>query len=191
MKQFKICVALLLSIVSVGTARGQVISADRPGAGSDAEVVPLYTLQAEVGTDTKELRFGIAKNVEISKDTTSFGIKYGIRNTDKFKLSAKISYDRNSGIVFEVPMQYIVSKYFYLGTDVILSNSQKTFLTEYSITPTSRLTITDAIYYDSKLRNGIFIAWIPPKHDNVQFDIGYDQKKVIVGVSIAANLHKK
>lgn len=180
--------ALLLFSIPVSA---QQISADRPGVGSDAEVVPVYTLQPEMGTDTKEIRFGVFKDTELDKDDTSWGLKHSVIQTDKIKTALKLSYDKDLGVVAELPTQIALNKLFYLGTDVIISKHQKTYVGEFNITLTDRLTITQSFYYDTKPRYGIFVAWIPPKHDNVQFDIGYDQGKLIFGISTAINFHRR
>jgi len=181
-------VLLLLTIVR--PADGQIISADRPGVGSDADVVPLYTLQPEIGTDTKEIRFGIADNTEVDRDDTSWGIKYSLISNNHYKLSAKAIYDKDLKAGVELPAQFIPSKYFYFGTDVILFKHSKTYVGEFNITPNERLTITNSLYYDTKMKDGIFLTWVPPKHDNVQFDIGYDKKRFIIGISTAIDFRK-
>jgi len=188
MKTILYAIGLLLS--STTASAQEQISADRPGVGSDAEVVPVYTLQPEMGTDTKEIRFGIFKNTELDKDDTSWGIKHSITHSDKLKVSLKLSYDKDLGLIAEVPTQIALNKLFYLGTDVIVSKHKQTYVGEFNITPTDRLTITQSLYYDTKPRYGIFIAWIPPKHNNVQFDLGLDQKKFIIGISTAIDFHR-
>ena len=191
LRSIKGLIAAITLLFSFPAFAQNQISADRPGIGSDADVVPLYTLQPEMGTYTKEIRFGIYKNTEIDKDDTSWGIKHNISSTDKLKLSLKASYDENLGWVIEVPTQHNINKYFYIGADAIISKTQKTYVAEFNITPTSRLTITNSLYYSGKPRLAIFAAWIPPKHDNVQFDVGFDQKKLIIGISTDIDFKKK
>ena len=167
-----------------------MISADRPGTGSDPAVVPLYTLNAEMGTDSREIRFGFAPKFELDRDDTTWGIKYGFLDTDANKGAIKVAIDSNHQVDVEIPLQHTFNKLFYVGTDVILSKSSQTYVGEFNITPTDRLTFTNDVYYDGKVHYGIYASWIPPHHNDVQFDIGYSEKKVALGISIAVDFHR-
>ena len=175
--------ALLFSVPAL--AEDQQINADRPGVGIDADVIPLKTFQVEIGTDGYEFRMSIANNLEVAKDNTSFGAKYAIVYNNKFDLSAKLGYDKNNGAFIEVPSKYIINKYFYFGTDVQIAKHSQTYVTEYNFTPTDTLTVESSIYYDTKIKTGIYVSWIPPKKHNLQFDVGYSQHKITFGVSSA------
>jgi len=180
-----VIVALTLLFSAPALAEDQQINADRPGVGIDADVIPLKTFQAEVGVDGYEFRMAIAKDLEVFKDNTSFGAKYAIIYNHKFELSAKLGYDNNNGVFIEVPSKYIFNKYFYLGTDVQIAKHSQTYVTEYNFTPTDTLTIMPSVYYDTKVKTGIYVSWIPPKKQNLQFDIGYSEHKFTLGVSSA------
>ena len=166
------------------------IDADRPGTGSDAEVVPLYTLNVEMGTDGREIRLGVLPHLEVDRDETNWGLKYGYIDNDHFKGSVKVTLDSHQQWSLELPMQKSVNKWFYLGTDVIITKDSRTYVGEFNFTPTSRLTISHDIYYDNKLHYGIYAAWIPPRHNNVQFDVGYADHKVTVGIAVAVAFRK-
>lgn len=182
--------AAFAAILPAPAAHAQLINPDRPGIGSDPETVPPFTIEAELGTDGKEIRLGVLKGFELDRDNTSWGAKLGLIDSAKLQMSVRLSYDHDLKTVIEVPANYIFSPWFYLGTDVLWSQSAQTYAGEFNFTPTPRLTITPTLYYDTRARAAIFVAWIPPGHDNIQFDIGYDQRKVNIGISTAFNLAK-
>jgi hypothetical protein len=170
------------------TAHAQQITADRPGIGSDPEVVPQFTLQPELGTDSQEVRLGLLPGFELDRDNSSWGAKLALADNAKFKLSFKASYDNQLHTVLEIPANYTFNALFNLGTTVIWSRTMQTYAGQFNFTPTTRLTITPTLYYESKPRAAIFVAWVVPHHDNWQLDIGYDQHRVSAGVSTALNL---
>lgn len=188
-RYFRAGAALALTQLPL-VAHAQLINPDRPGIGSDPETVAQFTLEGEVGTDSREVRLGVLKGFELDRDDTSWGAKLALVDHAKLQMSLKLSYDNDLKTVIEVPASYIFSSWFYLGTDVIWSHSSQTYAGEFNFTPTPRVTITPTFYYDTKARGAIFIAWIPPKWDNVQFDVGYDKDKFSVGISTAFNLAK-
>ncbi len=181
--------ALALMLVPA-TAQAEPITADRPGVGSDPDVVPQFTVQGEVGTDTREVRLGLVTGLEVDRDDSSWAAKLALANSAKLKLSFKVSYDNQLHTVLEMPANYTFNSLFNLGTTVIWSRSSQTYAGEFNFTPTSRLTITPTLYYESKTRAAIFVAWVVPRHDNVQLDIGYDQHRVSAGISAALDLRR-
>jgi hypothetical protein len=172
------------------TAQAQQISADRPGIGSDPEVVPVFTLQPEVGSDSREIRLGVLPGFELDRDDDSWGAKLALSNRAKFKLSVKGTYDDNHRAGVEIPASFVFNRLFYVTTDVIWSRAAQTYAAEFNFTPTQRLTITPTVYYDTRTRAALFAAWIPRGHDNVQFDIGYDRHKISAGISTAFDLKR-
>jgi len=178
-----VIVALALLYSAPALSEEQQISADRPGVGIAPDVIPLRSFQAEIGTDSYEFRMAIAKNLEVAKDNTSFGAKYAFISTNKFNLSTKLGYDKNNGAYIEVPTKLFVNKYFYFGTDIQIAKHSQTYVTVYNLTPTNNLTISSSLYYDDKFRTGVYVSWIPPKKQHMQFDIGYSKHKFTVGVS--------
>jgi hypothetical protein len=168
-----------------GSAQAQQITADRPGIGSDPEVVPPFTLQPELGTDSREIRLGLLPGFEVDRDDSSWAGKLALIANPKLKASFKLSYDNDLHLVLEVPANYTFSTWFNLGTTVVWSRSMQTYAGEFNFTPTTRLTITPTLYYEAKARAAIFVAWILPKHDNWQIDVGYDQHRVSAGISTA------
>jgi hypothetical protein len=181
-----VCALLsLVLMVPIGAAHAQQISADRPGVGSSPDVVPQFTLQGEVGTDTREVRLGLLPGFEVDRDDSSWAGKLALITNAKFKASFKLSYDDDLHLVLEVPANYTFSSWFNLGTTVIWSHAMQTYAGTFNFTPTSRLTITPSLYYESKVRTAIFVAWILPRHDNWQIDVGYDQHRVSAGISTA------
>lgn len=181
----------MLALVQISAAaHAQQINADRPGIGSDPETVPQFTVQAEVGTDSREIRLGVLKGFELDRDDTSWGAKLGLVDSPKLQMALKLAYDSDLKTVVELPASFILASWFYLGTDVILSHSSQTYAGEFNFTPTKRLTITPTFYYDTKPRGAIFAALVLPGHDNVQVDLGYDQHKVSLGISTALDLAK-
>ena len=189
MKPAPVHAALALMLVSA-TAHADQITADRPGIGSDPEVVPQFTVQGEVGTDSKEIRLGIFNGFEIDRDDSSWAGKLALADSKTFKLSFKVSYDHDLHTVLEAPANYIFNSWFNLGTTVIWSRLMQTYAGEFNFTPTKRLTITPTLYYESRTRAAIFAAWVLPRHDNIQLDIGYDQHQVNVGISAALDLKR-
>lgn len=184
----RLCLFLILNIILCNNPTfGQIITADRPGIGADPETVPQYTLQPEMGTDSKEIRLGVLKGFELDRDDTSWGAKVSLVDNDTFKSSLKISYDETLKTVVEIPSNYTYNKWFNLGTDISISKTVKIYAGEFNFTPTSTLTISPTVYFDRKPRVAAFVAWIPPKHQNIQFDIGYDKKKFSIGISTALN----
>jgi len=180
--------AALGIMLAPASAYAQHITADRPGIGSDPEVVPQYTLQGEVGTDTQAGRIGLLPGLELDRDNTSWGAKLALIDGARLKASLKLSYDRDLKTVVEVPANYTFNTWFNLGADVSWSHNSQTFAGEFNFTPTSRLTITPTVYYDTRIRGALFAAWIPKGHDNLQFDVGYDQNRYSAGISVAFNL---
>ncbi|MDP9056472.1 MAG: hypothetical protein M3N34_03965 [Pseudomonadota bacterium] len=166
----------------------QQIAADRPGVGSAPTVVPQFTLEPELGTDGKEIRLGVLPGFELDRDDTSWGAKLALANSEKFKLAFKASYDNDLHAVLELPANYTFNALFNLGTTVIWSHSSQTYAAEFNVTPTGRLTITPTLYYESKARAAIFVAWIVPHHDNWQLDISYDQHRISAGISTAIDI---
>jgi hypothetical protein len=178
-----------IALIQIAPAvHAQLINPDRPGVGSSAETVPQFTVEAELGTDGKEIRLGVLHGFELDRDDTSWGAKLGLVDNAKLQMALKLSYDNDRKTVIEVPANYSFNAWFHLGADVIWSNSSQSYASEFIFTPTTRVTITPILYYDTKARGAIFAAWIPPRHDNVQFDIGYDKHEVSLGISTAFNL---
>ena len=178
-------------VVLIGTsAQAQMITADRPGVGSDPDVVPQFTLQAEVGTDTHEARLGLLPGFEIDRDQDSTGAKLALVAHPAFKLSVKAAIDDHGKAGFEAPVSVVLNSLFYVTTDVIWTRAAQTYAAEFNLTPTRRLTISPVFYVDTKPRGALFAAWIPRGHDTVQFDIGYDRRRLIVGISTAFDLAK-
>jgi len=164
----------------------QQIDADRPGFGSDPQIVPQFTLQAEMGTDGREIRLGLLPGLEADRDETDWGVKLRLTDTERLKASVKVTYGNAVGV--EIPANIGVSKWFNLGLDVQWKQSTPlAYAAEFNITPTSRLTITPTLYRDDKARAAIFAAWVPPAHDNIQLDVGYAQGKVTIGIATAIN----
>ena len=179
------------SLLLTGAAtQAQQIAADRPGVGSDPDVVPPFTLQPEIGTDTREVRLGLLPGFEVDRDDDSWGAKLALVNHGAFKLSVKGTIDDSGQAGFEVPASVVLNSLFYLTTDVIWTRAAQTYAAEFNLTPTRRLTISPVFYVDTKPRGALFAAWIPRGHDTVQFDIGYDRRRLIVGISTAFDLAK-
>ena len=179
-----------ISLLFPTVACADQITADRPGIGIDPDVVPQWTLQPEMGTDTKEVRIGVLDGLEADWQgggggSTAEGVKLRLVNKTSLKAALRVAYDSQLHAVVEVPANVTVTPWFNLGLDVMISKSSKVYAGEFNFQPTSRLTITPTYYRDTKSRAAIFAAWIPPGHDNVQFDIGLDQGKVSVGISTA------
>lgn len=187
MNPIKSILALSFALSAVPALADQ-ISADRPGIGSDPEVIPQFTLQGELGTDSKEVRLGVLPGFELDRDQSSWGAKIALADTAKLKVSFRASYDNELHTVLEIPANYTVNALFNLGTTVVWSRTMQTYAGEFNFTPTKRLTITPTLYYESKLRTAIFAAWVLPGHDNWQLDIGYDQHRVSAGISTALDL---
>jgi hypothetical protein len=187
MRQMCVLVALMLT---GSEAQAQQITADRPGVGSDPDVVPQFTLQGEIGTDSREARFGVLPGFELDRDDADWAGKLALVDHPDVKLSVRgiIGDDGKAG--FEVPFNVVVSKLFNITTDVIWTRAAQTYAAEFNLTPTTRLTISPIAYYDTKARAALYAAWVPPGHDNMQFDIGYDQHRLVVGISAALDLKK-
>jgi hypothetical protein len=181
---------LVLLALTGTAAQAQMITADRPGVGSDPDVVPQFTLQPEIGTDTREVRLGVLPGFEVDRDDDSWGAKLALVNHPALKLSLKGTIDDGGKAGFEVPASVVLNSLFYVTTDVIWTRAAQTYAAEFNFTPTPRLTISPVAYYDTKARGALFAAWIPKGHDNVQFDIGYDQHRLVVGISAALDLKK-
>gem|GEM_PF-2434520 len=181
----------MLALIGTGAAaHGQQITADRPGVGSDPDVVPPFTLQPEIGSDTREVRLGLLPGFEVDRDDDSWGAKLALFDHAKFKLSVKGTVDDSGQASFEVPVSVVFNSLFYLTTDVVWTRAAQTYAAEFNLTPTPRLTISPTFYVDTKPRGALFAAWTPRGHDNVQFDIGYDRRRLIVGISTAFDLTK-
>jgi hypothetical protein len=181
------CVAAALALAGTA-AQAQQITADRPGVGSDPDVVPQFTLQAEIGTDSREGRFGVLPGLELDRDDADWAAKVALIDHPGLKLSVRgvIGDDGKAG--FEVPASLVLDKLFFVTTDIIWTRAAQTYVAEFNLTPTSRLTISPTAYYDTKARAALYAAWVPPGHDNLQLDIGYDQHRLIVGISAAFDL---
>jgi len=178
-------------VVLIGTsAQAQMITADRPGVGSDPDVVPQFTLQAEVGTDTHEARLGLLPGFEIDRDQDSTGAKLALVAHPAFKLSVKAAIDDHGKAGFEAPVSVVLNSLFYVTTDVIWTRAAQTYAAEFNLTPTPRLTLSPTVYYDTTAHGAFYVAWVPPGHDTVQLDIGYDRRRVVAGISAAFDLHK-
>lgn len=184
-----LCAAFGL-LLPCGAARADQIAADRPGVGSDVDVVPQFTIQAEVGTDSREVRLGVLKGLELERDDHTWGAKLALVNRGSFQLSVRGTRDDSGTVGFELPASLVVNHLFYVTTDVIWTREAQTYAAEFNFTPTTRLTITPVVYYDTKARVAINAAWVPKGHDSLQFDVGYDQNKVSVGISKAFDLRK-
>jgi len=187
--QWRFCAALVV-ILTGAAAHAQQITADRPGVGSDPDVVPPFTIQPEIGSDTREVRLGLLPGFEVDRDDDSWGAKLALVEHHGFKLSVKGTIDDSGQAGFEVPASVAINSLFYLTTDVIWTRAAQTYAAEFNLTPTARLTISPTFYVDTKPRGALFAAWIPRGHDNVQFDIGYDRRRLIVGISTAFDLAK-
>ena len=181
--------ALLLLALIASPSVAQQITSDRPGIGIDPEVVPQWTLQPEMGTDTKEVRIGILKGLEADWQDgggdSAEGIKLRLIDKPAVKLALRLAYDQQLHGVVEAPINVTVTPWFNLGLDAMISRTSKVYAGEFNFQPTGRLTITPTLYHDGKARGAMFVAWVPPGHDNVQFDAGWDQGKVSVGISTA------
>ncbi len=177
-----------VALILIGAAaHAQQINADRPGVGSSPQVVPQFTLEPELGTDNQAVRLGVLPGFELDRDDSSWGAKLALHDGKKLKLAFKLSYDSDLHTVLELPANYVFSDKFSLGTTAIWSRSMQTYATGFNFTPTTRLTITPTLYYESKARAAIFVAWLLPGHDNWQIDIGYDQQRVSAGISTAVD----
>jgi hypothetical protein len=178
-----------LALAGAG-AQAQMIAADRPGVGSDPETVPQFTLQGEWGTDTREVRLGLLKGFELDRDDTSWGAKLALVDRDRFKLSVRGARADDGTIALEAPANLAFKDWLSVTTDVIWTRAAQTYSLEVNVNPTRRLTLSPSVYYDDKPRAALFVAWVVPRADNLQLDIGYDQHRVIVGISTAINLRK-
>ena len=184
---------LLLCLISSHVYASDITS-DRPGVGSDPELVPQYSIQPEIGTDTQEIRLGLTSYLEGSYqhstgDYTLSG-KLKILDTPQFKTSFKLSYDDQLKTVMEIPSNFTINKWFNLGTDIQWSKSSKTYVSEFNIQTDNNLTITPIVYYQDKVRLSFTMAYIPPHNRSLQFDIGYDQSKISIGISKNINFSK-
>jgi hypothetical protein len=179
-----------IACLASSTAHAQLISPDRPGIGSDPGTVPQFTIEGELGSDNKEVRLGVLKGFELDRDDTSWAAKLALVDGKKLQMAVKLSYDNDLKTVIEVPASYVLASWFTLGADVQWSHSSQTYAGEFNFTPTKRLRITPTLYYESRTRAAVFAAWIPPSYDNVQFDVGYDQHRISVGISTAFNLKR-
>lgn len=170
-------------------AAAQQITADRPGIGIDPDVVPQWTLQPEMGTDAKEVRIGVLSGLEADFQDGggdwAAGGKLRLIDKPAVKLALRLAYDRQLRAVVEVPANVTVTPWFSLGLDAMMSRTSRVYAAEFNFQPTGRLTITPTVYHDGKARGAVFVAWVPPGHDNVQFDAGWDQGKVSIGISTA------
>ena len=180
--------AAALLVAVAGPVHAQ-ISADRPGVGVGPGVLPPWTLQGEIGSDGQELRLGIARGVELDGQRgggdSAGGIKLALADGPAFKAALHLVYDRQLHAVIEVPANITVNSWFNLGTDVLWSKSSRVYAAGFNFQPTNRLTITPTAYVDTRPRAAIFAAWIPRGHGTMQFDVGYDRRRVSVGVSLA------
>ena len=187
-------VILAIAMVPV-CAHADQITADRPGIGIDPETVPQWTLQPEMGTDSQEVRLGLLKGLEADwqgdQGDTAEGIKLAVMDSAKVKSSIRLAYDQQLHGVVEVPVDVQGPSWFSLGIDAMISRTSQVYSAAFNFAPTGRLTISPTIYHDDKPRAAIFIAWVPPGHDNVQFDAGYDQGKISVGISTAISFARK
>ncbi len=130
---FAILASALMLIITPACA--DQINADRPGIGSSPQTVPQSTLQAEVGTDNQEIRFGVLKGFELDRDDSSWAAKLTLFDTAKFKAAFKASYDNQLHTVLEIPANYTFSPLFNLGTTVIWSRSMQTYAAEFNCHP--------------------------------------------------------
>ena len=184
--------AVLALIALASPCAAQQITADRPGIGVDPETVPQWTLQPEVGTDGQEVRLGLAQGFEIEAQRgggdSAYGAKLAIVDGAIAKASLRLAYDRQLGAVIEVPANITFTPWFNLGLDAMWSRPSQVYAAEFNFQPTKRLTITPTAYDDGRARVAIFAAWV--SRDNLQFDIGFDQNRVSVGVSRAFMLRR-
>lgn len=188
MKYISFAIAAFLAFSQ--PAYADQINADRPGPGSGPETAEPGSVQIEAGNDSKNIRIGVAKDFEINKDLDSVGAKYKFFTDKKFEAAIKISYQNDSTFIIEIPTQYIISKKINLSTDVILDKDSKTYVGSVNVTPVSNLTVSNSFYYDDKARYGIFLAWAPTDHPNLQFDVGLDRGRIKFGVSWGIKFHR-
>ena len=92
-------------------AHADQISPDRPGIGPASDVVPQFTWQGEVGTDTHEVRFGLLPGFELDRDDTSWGAKLALVKNAKFKAALKLSYDNDLKTVVDLPTNTTINKW--------------------------------------------------------------------------------
>ena len=186
--------ALFALVLIAAPCHAQQITADRPGIGIDPEVVPQGTLQPELGSDGKEVRLGLLNGLEADWQAaggdSAEGIKLRLIDRPAFKASLRLAHDQQLHGVIEVPANVTVTPWFNFGADAMLSRTSKVYAAEFNFQPTGRLTITPTLYHDGRPRAALFAAWMPPGHDNVQFDIGWDQGKISVGISTALDFSK-
>lgn len=175
--------ALLLALFPL-TALAEPIQADRPGLGSDPELVSPGQFQLELGTDSMEARLGLLRGLELDRDDTHWSLKAAVLDHDPIKASVKLSYDGEVPSL-EIPASYRVTPWLTLGLDALWDRSGDSYAAEFALSPTQHLTLTPTLYHDGKLRGAVFAAWIPPGHENLQFDVGLDKGKVSAGVSVA------
>ena len=184
MKRLALCL-----VFATTAAPAQQITADRPGVGVDPETVPQGTLQPEMGSDGEEVRIGISKGFEVDWQggggDHAEGVKLSLVDNAFAKASLRLAYDSQLHTVIEVPTNITITHWFNLGLDAAWSKSTKIYAAEFNFQPTQRLTITPTAYYQDKPRAAIFAAWVPPGHDNAQFDAGYDQHRLSIGISTA------
>lgn len=178
------CLALAL-VLSAAPVLAQPVSADRPGIGSDLEAMPQFTLQAKLASDNRDVRPGALRGFEVGGGNYSWGAKLSLADNGNLKISYTASYDSQLLTALTIPAKDNFNTLFNPGTTASWSHAMQTHAGEFNFTPTTRLTITPALYYERKPRAAIFAAWVLPKHDNWQLDLGYDQHKFSAGVSTA------
>ena len=152
--------------------------------------MPQFTLQGEIGSDSREVRFGLAKGFEVDREDAGWSAKLALVDHARFKLSLRGSIGDDGKAGFEVPASVAINSLLTVSTELIWTRESQTYSAGLNVSATKRLTISPIFYHDGKARAALFATWVPPGADNLQFDIGYDQQRVIVGISTAINLRK-
>lgn len=186
--KIKYVIALFLATFCQ-VAHADPISADRPGVGSSPDIVQPGSIQFEAGNDSQNARIGITKNLEVSKDDQSVGMKYQFYKDGKFRAATKVSYANDSTFIIELPTQYDINDKVSLGTDVILTKDSQTYVGSVNYNLTKNFTVSNDVYYDDHVRYAVFVGYILPSNPNIQLDVGYDQEKVKFGISWRFRFH--
>ena len=132
----------------------------------------------------------MAKGFEVDREDAGWSAKLALVDHARFKLSLRGSIGDDGKAGFEVPASVAINSLLTVSTELIWTRESQTYSAGLNVSATKRLTISPIFYHDGKARAALFATSVPPGADNLQFDIGYDQQRVIVGISTAINLRK-
>jgi len=187
MKIFKFAIPFIATLITATAAIAETpICADRPGSGNAVCTVDPRHWQVETGSDQSELRLGIIPHLEANISNDSLGFKYFAYSNSKFSFAARPSVNYKTGYsTFEIPMQYNINDKMNVTLDPQFIQHDKPAIAlafnnsfSSSITLTSEFSIQGGSGYVNS-----YVAWIPPKFQSLQIDLGIVKGRPTIGIS--------